>query len=53
MVDQNPIGKSSRSNPVTYIQAYDEIRNLYAKQQKKKKKKRQKNAWLPAQALFL
>lgn len=33
MVDQNPIGKSSRSNPVTYIKAYDEIRNLYAKQQ--------------------
>jgi excinuclease ABC subunit A len=29
-VDQNPIGKSSRSNPVTYIKAYDEIRNLYA-----------------------
>ncbi|TWW00514.1 excinuclease ABC subunit UvrA [Chitinophaga pinensis] len=33
MVDQNPIGKSSRSNPVTYIKAYDEIRDLYAKQQ--------------------
>lgn len=32
LVDQNPIGKSSRSNPVTYIKAYDEIRNLYAKQ---------------------
>lgn len=31
-VDQNPIGKSSRSNPVTYIKAYDEIRDLYAKQ---------------------
>ena len=31
-VDQNPIGKSSRSNPVTYIKAYDEIRKLYAKQ---------------------
>lgn len=30
LVDQNPIGKSSRSNPVTYIKAYDEIRNLYA-----------------------
>jgi excinuclease ABC subunit A len=29
MVDQNPIGKSSRSNPVTYIKAYDEIRSLY------------------------
>ena len=29
-VDQNPIGKSSRSNPVTYIKAYDEIRELYA-----------------------
>ena len=29
-IDQNPIGKSSRSNPVTYIKAYDEIRNLYA-----------------------
>jgi excinuclease ABC subunit A len=32
MIDQNPIGKSSRSNPVTYIKAYDEIRDLYAKQ---------------------
>ncbi len=32
LVDQNPIGKSSRSNPVTYIKAYDEIRELYAKQ---------------------
>ncbi len=31
-VDQNPIGKSSRSNPVTYIKAYDEIRKLFAKQ---------------------
>ncbi len=30
IVDQNPIGKSSRSNPVTYIKAYDEIRRLYA-----------------------
>ena len=32
MIDQNPIGKSSRSNPVTYIKAYDEIRELYSKQ---------------------
>ena len=32
MVDQNPIGKSSRSNPVTYIQAYDEIRKLFSDQ---------------------
>lgn len=32
MIDQNPIGKSSRSNPVTYIKAYDEIRDLFAKQ---------------------
>lgn len=31
-VDQNPIGKSSRSNPVTYTKAYDEIRNLFAEQ---------------------
>lgn len=31
-VDQNPIGKSSRSNPVTYIKAYDEIRKLMAAQ---------------------
>ncbi len=29
-IDQNPIGKSSRSNPVTYVKAYDEIRGLYA-----------------------
>ncbi|MBB4037583.1 excinuclease ABC subunit A [Dysgonomonas hofstadii] len=33
MVDQNPIGRSSRSNPVTYIKAYDEIRKLFAEQQ--------------------
>ena len=32
IVDQNPIGKSSRSNPVTYIKAYDEIRRLFAEQ---------------------
>ena len=32
LVDQNPIGKSSRSNPVTYIKAYDEIRDIYARQ---------------------
>ena len=31
-IDQNPIGKSSRSNPVTYLKAYDEIRQLYAEQ---------------------
>lgn len=31
-IDQNPIGKSSRSNPVTYIKAYDEIRKLWAEQ---------------------
>ena len=32
-VDQNPIGKSSRSNPATYLKAYDEIRRLYSEQQ--------------------
>ena len=32
LVDQNPIGRSSRSNPVTYIKAYDEIRKLFAAQ---------------------
>lgn len=32
MVDQNPIGRSSRSNPVTYIKAYDEIRKLFSMQ---------------------
>lgn len=31
-VDQNPIGKSTRSNPVTYIKAFDDVRNLYADQ---------------------
>jgi excinuclease ABC subunit A len=32
MVDQNPIGRSSRSNPVSYIKAYDEIRKLFSEQ---------------------
>ncbi len=32
MIDQQPIGKSSRSNPVTYIKAYDAIRDLFSKQ---------------------
>lgn len=31
-IDQNPIGRSSRSNPVTYVKAYDDIRALYSKQ---------------------
>ena len=31
-IDQNPIGKSSRSNPVTYLKVYDEIRHLFAQQ---------------------
>jgi excinuclease ABC subunit A len=35
-VDQNPIGKSSRSNPATYLKAYDEIRALFASQQSAK-----------------
>jgi len=35
-VDQNPIGRSSRSNPATYIKVYDEIRKLYADQQASK-----------------
>ena len=32
MIDQNPIGRSSRSNPATYVKAYDDIRQLYAEQ---------------------
>ncbi|QOR74096.1 excinuclease ABC subunit UvrA [Cruoricaptor ignavus] len=36
VIDQNPIGKSSRSNPVTYLKAYDEIRDLFAKQKSAK-----------------
>lgn len=32
LIDQNPIGKSSRSNPVTYLKAYDDIRDLFCKQ---------------------
>ena len=31
-IDQNPIGRSSRSNPITYLKAYDDKRNLYSKQ---------------------
>ena len=33
MIDQNPLGRSSRSNPVTYVKAYDGIRDLYARMQ--------------------
>lgn len=36
LIDQNPIGKSSRSNPVTYVKAYDDIRNLFAAQKASK-----------------
>jgi len=36
-VDQNPIGKSSRSNPVTYVKAYDDIRELYSNVSNSKK----------------
>ncbi|MBK9729691.1 MAG: excinuclease ABC subunit UvrA [Chitinophagaceae bacterium] len=36
LVDQNPLGKSSRSNPVTYIKAYDAIRDLYSEQRASK-----------------
>lgn len=36
LIDQNPIGKSSRSNPVTYVKVYDEIRNLFSKQKASK-----------------
>jgi len=32
LIDQNPIGKSTRSNPVTYVKAFDDIRNLFAEQ---------------------
>lgn len=38
LVDQNPIGRSSRSNPVTYVKAYDDIRELYASQPLAKKR---------------
>ncbi|MEM6298053.1 MAG: excinuclease ABC subunit UvrA [Bacteroidota bacterium] len=37
MIDQNPIGKSSRSNPVTYVKAYDAIRKLFSNQESAKK----------------
>jgi len=33
LIDQNPIGRSSRSNPATYVKAFDDIRSLYAEQQ--------------------
>ncbi len=46
-VDQNPIGKSSRSNPVTYVKAYDNIRQLYAEQPVSKK-----NGFKPAHFSF-
>ena len=36
LIDQNPLGRSSRSNPVTYIKAYDSIRNLFSKLQPSK-----------------
>jgi excinuclease ABC subunit A len=40
-IDQNPIGRSSRSNPVTYIKAYDDIRQLFSRQKLAKIKKLQ------------
>ncbi len=46
-VDQNPIGKSSRSNPVTYVKAYDGIRQLFAEQEISKK-----NGFKPAHFSF-
>ena len=46
-VDQNPIGRSSRSNPVTYIKAYDDIRKLFSQQQAAKI-----NAFQPAHFSF-
>ncbi|WP_258102894.1 excinuclease ABC subunit UvrA [Marinoscillum sp. MHG1-6] len=46
-VDQNPIGKSSRSNPVTYVKAYDGIRQLFSEQPAAKK-----NAFKPAHFSF-
>jgi len=46
-VDQNPIGKSSRSNPVTYVKAYDAIRQLFSEQTISKK-----NAFKPAHFSF-
>ncbi|WP_430811827.1 MULTISPECIES: excinuclease ABC subunit UvrA [unclassified Carboxylicivirga] len=46
-VDQNPIGKSSRSNPATYLKAYDEIRKLMAEQQAAKN-----NGYKPAHFSF-
>ncbi|WKS95853.1 excinuclease ABC subunit UvrA [Riemerella columbina] len=36
LIDQNPIGKSSRSNPVTYLKAYDDIRDIFSKQRSAK-----------------
>ncbi|MBS1569474.1 MAG: excinuclease ABC subunit UvrA [Bacteroidetes bacterium] len=36
MVDQNPIGRSSRSNPVTYVKAWDDVRQLYSEQETSK-----------------
>ncbi len=47
LVDQNPIGKSSRSNPVTYVKAYDGIRQLFADQTMSKK-----NGFKPAHFSF-
>lgn len=47
LVDQNPIGKSSRSNPVTYIKAYDAIRELFSQQPMAKK-----NGFLPKHFSF-
>jgi excinuclease ABC subunit A len=47
MIDQNPLGRSSRSNPVTYVKAYDNIRELFARQQLSKMR-----GYLPATFSF-
>ena len=52
-VDQNPIGKSSRSNPVTYLKIYDDIRKLYSEQENGKTYNKRNNTGIHKKIFYV